>query len=248
MEFTIKTFDGSCKTILPLAEAYMRSYNKLSEGYKSAKEMALYKKGTFIKKLKNYSNDKTSSVFVLYVDEMPRGFVRYSNIPDYYKTPKDRLAQDMEHSEMDGFTFAWMRKVRFAENHPELSERTMIINQIYLDPQIQNQGAGTQIFKQTLPLMAEKYDNFIVEYNANNTRAKKFYGDVLGLEPIAHTQDFDHIVLNDRQRADFCLSPVEIGMSSISNAMEHIRQVENRNGLNINIRNIKLQQGNYNGK
>lgn len=242
MEFTIKEFDGSAKTIIPLAEAYMRSYNKLSEGYKSAQEMALYKKGSFIKKLKNYSKDKTSSVFVFLADEHPAGFVRYSNIPDYYKQPEKQLVQEQEHGEMDGFTFAWIRKVQFANNNPALNERTMIINQIYLDPLIQNQGAGTQIFKKTLPLMADKYDNFIVEYNANNARAKKFYRDVLGLEPIARTQDFDHIVLNERGRTDFCVSPVEIGMSSIANAMKHIKQVEQRQALNINIRNINLLQ------
>lgn len=240
MEFTIKELDGSAKTIMPLAEAYMRSYNELSQKYKSDKEMALYKKGTFIKKLKKFSQDKSSSVFVLYAEDNPCGFIRYSDIPSHYKVTENNKTQELEKGNMDGYEFAWNRKVAFVEE-AKLDDRTMIINQIYLDPKIQNQGLGTQILKHTLPLMAEKYDTFIIEYNSNNLRAKKFYGDVLGLEPIARTQDFDHIVQNERGKAEFCLSGVEIGMSSIGVAMGHINALETKNAPNQKLLNSQLR-------
>ena len=45
MKVSIRNLEKRLSMILPLAEAYQRSYNKLSADYKSESEMALYTKG-----------------------------------------------------------------------------------------------------------------------------------------------------------------------------------------------------------
>ena len=221
----IAEFDGKAKTIFPLAKVYMNSYNELSKTYKSEEEMSLYIYGSFVKKLKKYSLDKDSSVYVLNVDGEPKGFVRYSPIPDYYKSPQEGMSKEVENGYMDGYEFSWQRKVHFSDgNEGRLNHGTLAINQIYLDPSVQNQGFGTMLLKKTLPKVREKgFDNIIIEYNRNNKNAKRFYAHVLGLGKIADTKDLDHIKNNK-----LFISDVEIGHNTIDNALTSIRKIENK--------------------
>lgn len=226
MNSEIKPFDGKAKTIMALADAYYKSYCELSKNYKSEAEMALYKKGTFIKKLKKFSKDSESSVFVYFENEQPLGFIRYSPVPEYYKAAGTET-RDLEKGIMNGYDFAWYRKVKFDETN-KIDDKTVIVNQIYLDPQIQNKGVGTQMFKSTLPLIKNLgYESMIIEYNAHNNNAKRFYHNVLGLERIAQTQDFDNIITPEK-RAEFCISPVEIGHAMIDSSIKNINMLEQK--------------------
>ena len=227
----IKTFDGKTRTIIDLADAYYKSYVKLSANYKSKEEMALYKKGKFIKKLKNMSKDDESKVFVYYEQDKPLGFVRYSPVPSYYKNDAEPN-QDIESGEIGEHSYFWQRKLDFSDKNP-ITDKTMVINQLYLDPSIQAKGVGTNILEQTLPLMKnEGYENFVIEYNANNTNAEKFYKNTLTLTEIAKTKDFDNIVTNPK--TEICMSPVKIGFAKIDNAVNKIKLLKSntykRNG------------------
>lgn len=88
MKVSIRNLEKRLSMILPLAEAYQRSYNKLSADYKSESEMALYTKGYFVKKLWKMAEDDQSTVAVLHLNDVPRGFIRYSAIPEYYTQPE----------------------------------------------------------------------------------------------------------------------------------------------------------------
>lgn len=155
MKVSISTLEQKLSQILPLAESYQRSYNKLSEGYKSPEEMSLYTRGYFLKKLWKMAGDKDSAVAVLNVDGKPRGFVRFSPIPEYYTQAENGQTKDMEKGMLDGFEFAWYRKVNFMRD-VELNDRTLIVNQIYLDPQIQRHGLGTYLLSKTIPTLKEQ--------------------------------------------------------------------------------------------
>ncbi len=222
MKVSIRNLEKRLSMILPLAEAYQRSYNKLSVDYKSEQEMALYTRGYFIKKLWKIAEDDQSTVAVLHINEVPCGFIRYSAVPEYYTRPVDSQAEDVEKGFLDGFEYAWCRKVNF-ERDVELNDKTLVVNQIYLDPQIQHYGLGTLLFKQTIPeLKKQGYKSLIIEYNANNVNAKSFY-QKLGFVPFARTKDFDHILREDG-RTVFCISDVHIAHTSIDNALEHLRR------------------------
>lgn len=221
MKISIRSLEKKLSQILPLAEAYQRSYNKLSNGYKSQEEMALYTKGYFLKKLWKMAENKDSVVAVLYVDDKPRGFVRYSAIPEYYTNPIDGKTSDTEKGMLDGFEFAWSRKVNFSRN-VQLDNKTLIVNQIYLDPQVQRCGLGTYLLSKTIPeLKKQGYESLIIEYNANNSNAEKFYKGI-GFKAFAKTQDFDHIIKKDG-RTTFCISNVEIAHTTIDNALATMR-------------------------
>lgn len=128
----------------------------------------------------------------------------------------------MEKGYLDGFEYAWCRKVNF-EREVALDDKTLIVNQIYLDPQIQHHGLGTLLFQQTVPeLKKQGFESLIIEYNANNTNAKDFY-QKLGFVPFARTKDFDHILKEDG-RTVFCISDVRIAHTTIDNALEHLRR------------------------
>lgn len=222
MKVSIRNLEKRLSMILPLAEAYQRSYNKLSADYKSESEMALYTKGYFVKKLWKMAEDDRSTVAVLHLNDVPRGFIRYSAIPEYYTQPENGRAQDVEKGYLDGFEYAWCRKVNF-EREVALDDKTLIVNQIYLDPQIQHHGLGTLLFQQTVPeLKKQGFESLIIEYNANNTNAKDFY-QKLGFVPFAQTKDFDHILKEDG-RTVFCISDVRIAHTTIDNALEHLRR------------------------
>ena len=224
MKISIRNLEKRLSMILPLAEAYQRSYNKLSADYKSAEEMALYTRGYFIKKLWKMAEDKQSLVAVLHTNDTPRGFIRYSAVPEYYTRPVDNEAADVEKGYLDGFEFAWCRKVNF-DRDVALNDKTLIVNQIYLDPQIQHHGLGTLLFQQTVPeLKKQGFESLIIEYNANNTGAKDFY-QKLGFVPFAKTKEFDHILRQNGQTV-FCISDVHIAHTTIDNTLEclHRRQ------------------------
>ena len=226
----VKKFSGSYKEIVALSDVYMRSYNELSTGYKSADEMALYTKGTFIRKLKNWSNNMKNGdenlIFVLYNDDKPCGIMRLNPIPEAYRQIDDKLqAAEYEHGVLDGRTITRNRKIQYSEK-PQFDDNALILNQIYLAPESQKKGWGTYFIKNVFSeLVEQKYNQFIVEYNDNNANGKKFHEDVLCAKKIAHTTDFDHITASD-DKQDFCLSPVSIGISSFTAVLQNIATKE----------------------
>lgn len=234
MKISINSLKNDEAVIIPLAKAYRSSYNKLSEGYKSEEEMALYTYDYFYHKLKRFAKENESSslsrTFVVNVDHEPVGFVRYSRIPEYYKKNDNGETKEFEHGMMDGYEYAWYRKVKFVDS-VKLDDSTMILNQIYLDPRIQRHGLGTYILAQTLPKMKEKgVKNLILEYNADNKNAEKFY-HYFGFRALADTQDLDHIIKDRNGKTRFCVSnvkmvhvPVEVAMERANAKMESNRQ------------------------
>ena len=89
MKVTISKLVAKDKTLQQVAEAYRASYNKLSEGYKSKEEMALYTYDYFYQKVKRFAAENEQSnlsrTFMINLDGKPVGLVRYSRIPEYYK-------------------------------------------------------------------------------------------------------------------------------------------------------------------
>lgn len=222
MKVSIKNLEPDMSQIKPLADAYLRSYNNLSAQYKTEEEMALYTKSYFLSKLWKMAHDKESAVAVLWVDKNPVGFVRYSKVPDYYKKPVDSVSSELEQGSLDGHDFAWVRKVEFNQDiKPD--DKTLIVNQIYLDPAVQHHGLGTYLFSKTIPVLKKfGYENLIIEYNTNNQNAEKFYKGV-GFSPIAKTKDFDHIITKG-DKTTFCVSDVEIAYTTIDNAIKSIEE------------------------
>ncbi len=222
MKVSISKLQNSEAELAALAEAYKNSYNKLSEGYKSPQEMALYTYDYFYQRVKRFAKENESSslsrTFVVTLDEKPVGFVRYSRIPEYYKQKDNGQTKDLEHGMLDGYEYAWYRKVKFVDN-VKLDDSTMILNQIYLDPSVQRHGLGTYILAQTLPKMKEKgVRNLILEYNAENKNGEKFYSS-FGFRPLADTEDLDHII-HDGQSTRFCISKVKMVHVPVETALE----------------------------
>lgn len=223
MKVSISKLQNREADLASLAEAYRNSYNKLSEGYKSPQEMALYTYDYFYQKVKRFAAENESSslsrTFVVKLDEKPVGFVRYSRIPEYYKQNENGQTKDLEHGMLDGYEYAWYRKVKFVDD-VKLDDSTMILNQIYLDPSVQRHGLGTYILAQTLPKMKEKgVRNLILEYNIENKNGEKFYNS-FGFRPLADTEDLDHI-LHDGQKTKFCISKVKMVHVPVGTALEH---------------------------
>lgn len=222
----VTKFAGNYKEILPLADVYMRSYNKLSETYKSKEEMALYTKFSFIKKLENWAinqaEGKEPFIFVLHNNGKPCGIMRLNPIPEDYRYINSKLqAVENEHGTLDGWKMARRRKIQYAKD-PNYDNNTLILNQIYLAPESQKQGLGTYFIKTVFSkLQKQGYDQFIVEYNDNNANGKKFHEDVLCAQKIATTSDFDHITSRNN-KTEFCLSPVSIGISRFSNVLRNV--------------------------
>lgn len=222
----VEKFAGNYKEILPLADVYMRSYNKLSKAYKSPSEMALYTKHSFIKKLENWAinqaKGKEPFIFVLYNNDKPCGIMRLNSLPEDYRHFNSQLqAVEKERGALDGWNMARHRKIQYIKN-PEYDNNALILNQIYLAPEAQNQGLGTYFIKTVFQGLQQKgYDQFIVEYNDNNTNGKKFHENVLCAQKIAHTSDFDHIT-SENGRTNFCVSPVSVGISRFSDVLRNI--------------------------
>ena len=230
MQVSITRLEKNLSQIKPLADAYWRSYNKLSKEYKTPEEMALYPRGYFVKKLWNMAQDKKSVVAVLNVDGQPHGFVRYSPIPEYYTQPVDAQTRDLEKGTLDGWEYSWFRKVKF-ERDVKLDDKTLIVNQIYIDPQMQCMGLGTYLLSRTIPELKKKgYESLIIEYNAHNANAENFYRGI-GFRAFAKTQDFDHIIKKDGH-TDFCVSDVAIAHTTIDNA---ISCMQNKQFLKVGI-------------
>lgn len=226
MKISIRNLEPKLEQLKPLAEAYYHSYNNLSKDYKSSEEMALYTKGYFLRKLWKMSHDKESAVAVLWVNERPGGFVRYSKVPDYYKTPVNGANSNLEQGVLDGYDYTWVRKVDFNQDII-LNDKTLIVNQIYLDPALQHRGLGTYLFAKTLPTLKENgYESLIIEYNENNKNAEKFYKGV-GFSPIAKTKDFDHIIEKDNKTL-FCVSDVEIAYTTVDDSIKCIQNTRKK--------------------
>lgn len=223
MKISINNLKDDEATLTALTGAYYNSYNKLSAPYKSPEEMLLYTKDYFNHKLKKFATENEQSslsrTFAIFLDEKPVGFVRYSRIPEYYKNNAGAQTQELEHGIMDGYEYAWYRKVKFVDN-VKLDDSTMILNQIYLDPEVQRHGLGTYILAQTLPKMKEKgVKNLILEYNSQNINGEKFY-NAFGFRPLAETQDLDHIIQNNKGKTKFCVSDVKMVQVPIEIALE----------------------------
>lgn len=223
MKVSINKLGNEQKTIEELAMAYRNSYNKLSEPYKSPQEMVLYTYDYFYQKVKRFAAENEQSsmtrTFVVNLDDKPVGFVRYSRIPEYYKQNDNGQTKDFEQGMLDGYEFAWYRKVKFVD-HVKLDDSTMILNQIYLDPEVQRHGLGTYILAQTLPKMKEKgVRNLILEYNDENKNGEKFY-NAFGFAPLAETEDLDHIIQDRNGNTKLCISKVKMVHVPIDIALE----------------------------
>ena len=96
----------------------------------------------------------------------------------------------------------------------------MILNQIYLHPDVQRHGLGTFVLAQTLPKMKEKgVKNLILEYNVENKNGEKFYQS-FGFQPLADTQDLDHIVKDKNGSTKLCISKVKIVHVAVDAALQ----------------------------
>lgn len=222
MKVSISILPNEEQTISQLANAYRNSYNTLSAQYKSKEEMALYTYDYFYQKVRRFAaeneHSNLSRTFMVCVDKQPVGFVRYSRIPDYYKQNQDGMAKDLEKGMMDGYEYAWYRKVKFVDK-VKLDDSTMILNQIYLDPLVQHNGLGTYVLAQTLPKMKEKgVRNLILEYNVDNHNGEKFYHS-FGFQALAETEDLDHIIPNRSGGTKFCISKVKMVHVDVDTAL-----------------------------
>ena len=155
-------------------------------------------------------------MFLCSGNEKPVGFVRFSPVPEAYKGDTVRQVIQNEQGILDDEKYTWQRKITFFEKE-NISNKTMILNQLYLSPSIQNQGFGTELLRHTLPIMLDKYVNFIVEYNLKNHRAISFY-ETIGIKRIAQTQDLDHIIKGKKY-----ISEVGIGYSDIRTTCRKIQ-------------------------
>lgn len=237
MKVTISKLVAKDKTLQQVAEAYRASYNKLSEGYKSKEEMALYTYDYFYQKVKRFAAENEQSnlsrTFMINLDGKPVGLVRYSRIPEYYKHAQNGQTKDLEKGYLDGYEYAWYRKVNFTDTSVKLDDSTMILNQIYLHPDVQRHGLGTFVLAQTLPKMKEKgVKNLILEYNIENKNGEKFYQS-FGFQPLADTQDLDHIVQDRTGATKLCISkvkivhvPVEAALQKANEKMEQKKQAK----------------------
>lgn len=234
MKIAIKNLTNDEALLEPLTHVYRRSYNTLSKAYKSPEEMALYTNQVFYHKLKRFAKESESNsnaqTFVVMGDDRPVGFVRYSLIPDYYKNNVNGETRDKESGVLDGYEYAWYRKVKFVDD-VKLDNSTMILNQIYLDPSVQRHGLGTYVLSKTLPKIKEQgIKNLILEYNTDNKNAEKFY-HAFGFRALADTQDLDHI-LDVEGKAKLCISdvkmvqvPVDVALEKANAKMEEKRQI-----------------------
>ncbi|MDR3208930.1 MAG: GNAT family N-acetyltransferase [Rickettsiales bacterium] len=190
MKINTKPIGEHLDDLETLAGAYMESYRAVSAGYKDPIEMMRYTYPYFIDRIRKFSKEKM--VFVLSDDNEPIGFARFNGIPDHYKTNGTHCA--MEIKELNGFEYQFMRRIEFSQNAPNLTDKTAILNQIYLKPSFQHQGLGGLLVSAALREIGAKYKNLIVEYNINNTQSQRFYSKKLGMRKVAETIDFDHIV------------------------------------------------------
>ncbi len=223
MKITITLLKKDEQIMSRLANAYRNSYNTLSAGYKSREEMALYTYDYFYQKVRRFAAENEQSnlsrTFTVNLEGQPVGFVRYSKIPEYYKQNQNGETKDFEHGMMDGYEYAWYRKVKFVDD-VKLDDSTMILNQIYLDPSVQHKGLGTYILAQTLPKMKEKgVRNLILEYNRDNLNGEKFYQS-FGFQPLADTEDLDHILPDREGKTKFCISKVKMVHVDVATALE----------------------------
>lgn len=192
-----------------LSLSYCASYRLLSETYKSPDEMRFYTPDYFRQKVQNMLTDKESDVFVLSRFDEPVGFARFSPVPSVYKRANGGgYYSEQNETVQGGVLVRWTRSAYFRKGTP-LTDRTTILNQIYLRPDIQKQGVGSLLLKRVLPIVARKYTDLIVEYNQNNKYAIRFY-ERLGIQEVAKTQDLDQVTPSH----DY-FSPVGIGYAPI---------------------------------
>ncbi len=217
MTYRIETLPVNFEKLTALAEAYQTSYCQLSAAYKKRTEMALYTLAYFYHKLDSFSKDPSSDVFVLSENEKPVGFVRFSPVPTAYLEAFHGQVLQQEKGVLDGVSYQWTRRIEFVPG-TQITDRTMILNQLYLSPVVQEKGFGTELLRHTMPIMLDKYDDFIVEYNLKNTRAMAFY-ETIGVKPIAKTQDLDHIIDNEKY-----ISEVGIGYADLRQTCRKLQQ------------------------
>lgn len=215
---TFKIDELSEQNIERLSLSYAESYCSLSKNYKTPDEMRFYTPDYFKSKVQGMLTDKTSDIFVLSDSDNVLGFVRFSPIPEPYKKANGG-GYYTESCEMchKGVLVHWTRSAYFMPN-TKLDDNTVILNQIYLHPDIQKQGVGTRFLDKVLPLIEQKYSNLIVEYNQNNKYAISFYKG-LGIREVAKTQDLDQIT-----PANDYFSSVGIGYAPISVIRRHLAQ------------------------
>lgn len=229
MSYTLEFLTNNPEQISDLSEVYGASYIKLSEKYKGKREMALYTPEYFRGRLERFAEDKESMTFVISDEDRAVGFARFSPIPDVYKSMPKGLSIHLEKGEMDGFEYQWLREVRMRKS-PDYTDRTVMLNQIYLAPDAQHKGLGTQVFASVLPQMEEKYDNIVVEFNLKNAKGIRFYKS-MGFEVAGITQDLDHILPTKNEWGrKMCVSNVGIADAPIQTVRENaVRKLAQHN-------------------
>ncbi|MDR1071419.1 MAG: GNAT family N-acetyltransferase [Rickettsiales bacterium] len=219
MDINIKPIGEHSDNLDTLANAYMESFRAISMTYKDPVEMMRYTRPYFLDRIKKFSKEKM--VFVLSTDNEPIGFARFNGIPDHYKTNGTHCAMDTK--ELNGFEYQFMRRIQFSKNAPNLTDKTAIMNQIYLKPEFQNQGLGGKLVSAALNEIGVKYKTLIVEYNINNMQSQRFYSQKLGMRQIAQTIDFDHIVESEDGKAiPFYVSITPISYAQIPSILKRI--------------------------
>lgn len=236
---TLKIDGLSEENIERLSLSYAESYCSLSKNYKTPDEMSFYTLDYFKNKVLCMLKDKTSDVFVLSNRDNVLGFIRFSPIPDPYKKANGggyyTESCEMCHS---GVLVHWIRSAYFKPN-TKLDDNTVVLNQIYLHPDIQKQGIGTRFLDKVLPLIEQKYSDLIVEYNQNNKYAISFYQG-LGIREVAKTQDLDQIT----PTKDY-FSSVGIGYAPISVIRKHLAKkiASDRKNVLIEFQHRSKQRG-----
>lgn len=220
MSYTLEFLTNDSKQISDLSEVYEKSYIKLSEKYKGKREMALYTPEYFKGRLDEFANDTNSTTYVVSDGQKAVGFARFSPISATYRSLPKGLSVHLHKGTMDGFDYQWLREVRMRQN-PNYNNRTLMLNQMYLAPDVQHQGLGTQIFASVLPQMEEKYDNLVVEFNLKNAKGIRFYKS-MGFKVSGITQDLDHILpIKNEWGRKMCVSNVGIADAPIKTVMEN---------------------------
>lgn len=207
-----------------LSLSYCASYRLLSETYKTPDEMRFYTPDYFRKKIKDMLIGKESDVFVLSHLNKAVGFVRFSPIPVAYKQANGGgYYGEQSKTIQGGVMVTWTRSAYFQKGTP-LTDKTTILNQIYLHPDIQKKGIGSLLLDRVLPFVAQKYTDLIVEYNQNNQYAIQFYKR-LGIQEVAKTFDLDQVT-----PAHDYFSPVGIGYAPIRVIQKQLAQKIMGNG------------------
>lgn len=221
----VKNLTDDQDMLKKLSVCYSKSYKKVSSLYKKPEELEKYTPEFFYGKLQDMTKDKESLSYVIFLNGEPHGFARYSPAPNIYKEiDENSVAQERKKGNREGFDYTWDKKVYF-NSDIVIDDKTVMLNQIYLDPDIQSKGLGSKLLKETMPKVRDAgYDSIIIEYNAKNSGAQGFYKYILGLKEVAKSQELAHIGLDDDGNRKEYYADVIIGYSDISSSIRKLNE------------------------